>query len=590
MRQLLHNIGLIFTLALFCNDSIAQDYAWLITAGGDRSDKGTHIVADADGYTYITGYYNEIADFGPFNTGFSYPHSKEVYVAKIDPDGNYVWVRNGTNYYDDRGLGLCLDPDGNVYVTGTCWGGLVFGGFSVYNTTSYTDQIFVIKLDNDGNAIWLKNAGNDDGTVTWGTNENGGPQTLYQDDHGQDLVSDSQGNIYVTGFMSNNDTQAHNATFDGILVPLPPQDSTAFVAKLSNDGVWQWVQTFGGEFEQRDIAITVDDDDNVYMTGAFETTQNFGPHVMTANGECDIYVTKVDSDGNFLWAIQAGSDDKDVGIDICYGHDDHMYLTGEFRDSAYFGNNLLDNYGGSKGKDIFVAKITKDGNWVWVNQAGSKKGSDRGNGIIANKQGNIFVTGQFSGNATFGAHEVASNGDSVTVFIAGIDTMGAWRWVKTGGGPGYDRGNDVACDEACNVWATGYYDEWATFESFSANTNASKEVFNLKIADACFGYSPEEIGPGNEMCTLLEANVITANNDNINDIFYFADYCNIPIEAKIVNRWGNVVFETNDPSVGWDGTDTHGRPVAEGVYFYRIKTQFSIYPDEEVSGYIHIIR
>lgn len=590
MRKLLHHILFFQFVILIPSTIIAQDFSWLITAGGVRSDKGTHIVADENGYTYITGYYNEEANFGPFNTGFSYPHSKEVYVAKIDPDGNYVWVKNGSNYYDDRGLGLCLDPSGNVYVTGTCWGGLVFGSLSAYNSTSYTDQIFVVKLDNDGNEIWIKNAGNDDGTVTSGWNENGSPQTLYQDDHGQDIVSDSQGNIYVTGFLSNNDTQVHNATFDGISVPLTPQDSTAFVAKLSNDGVWQWVKTFGGEFEQRDIAITVDDEDQVYLTSAFESTQNFGPFTMTANGESDIYVTKVDPDGNFLWAIQAGSDDKDVGIDICYGHDNHMYLTGEFRDSAYFGNFLLDNYGGSKGKDIFVAKITKNGNWVWVNQAGSKKGSDRGNGIIANKQGNLFVTGQFSGNATFGAHEVASNGDSVTVFIAGIDTLGAWRWVKTGGGPGYDRGNDVACDEACNVWATGYYDGSAAFETFSVNTNFGKEVFNLKITDACFGYSPEEVSPEDEECTLLEANVITMNGDNINDVFYFAENCNIPIDAKIINRWGNVVFETNDPTIGWDGTNKNGKPVDEGVYFYRVTTNFAIFPDEEVSGFIHVLR
>ena len=182
-----------FSLILVCfiafiQTVTAQDFEWFEASGGTRSDKGTQIVADEDGNTYITGYYNEQGFFGPFDTGFSFSSSKEVYVAKMDPDGNYLWVTNGLNYFDDRGLGLCLDPQGNVYVTGTCWGGLDWGSLSVYSPSGWTDQIFVLKLDNNGNEIWMKNAGNDDGTVSFGTNENGDPQTLYQDDHGQDLA------------------------------------------------------------------------------------------------------------------------------------------------------------------------------------------------------------------------------------------------------------------------------------------------------------------------------------------------------------------------------------------------------------------
>ena len=577
-------------LFLFSQEMLAQDFEWFEVSGGTRSDKGTQIIADNDGNTYITGYYNEQGFFGPFDTGFSFQSSKEVYVAKMDPNGNYLWVSNGLNYYDDRGLGLCLDPQGNVYVTGTCWGGLDWGSLSVYNSTSYTDQIFVVKLDNNGNEIWMKNAGNDDGTVSFGTNENGDPQTLYQDDHGQDLACDSNGNIYVTGFLSNISSQQQVATFDGITVQLAPEDSTGFVAKLSNDGNWIWVETFGGEFEQRDIAITVDDDDNVYLTGAFSGTQSFGPHVMTANGESDIYVTKVDSDGNFLWARQAGGSLKDVGIDVCYGHSGFIYITGEFRDLGTFGTTILDNFGGPSGRDIFVAKMSKSGDWIWANQAGSTKGRDRGNGIVANKQGNIFVTGQFSSETYFGSNTVDSNGDSVTVFIAGIDTLGAWRWVQTGGGPEYDRGADITCDTSCNVWVHGYIDNAATFGPFSESPVWDKDAFTVKLNNACFDYSTPPEEPETEQCTLLSTNIITANGDNLNDVYFFAEQCNVEIEAVVVNRWGNIVFETTDPSIGWDGTNQRGTPVSEGVYFYRVKTNFSEMTNEEISGFIHVVR
>ena len=100
-------------LLTLSNVIIAQTPEWLTIGGGapsaesSGSDKGIHIVADEDGNSYITGYYNVEADFGPFNTGFSFPSSKEVFIAKIDEQGAYQWVVNRLNYYDDHGLGIC---------------------------------------------------------------------------------------------------------------------------------------------------------------------------------------------------------------------------------------------------------------------------------------------------------------------------------------------------------------------------------------------------------------------------------------------------------------------------------------------------
>ncbi len=271
---------------------------WLITGGGatgtesSGSDKGTTIAVDDDGNTYITGYYNVDAVFGPFATGFSNPNSKEVFVCKIDTDGNYVWLVTGLNYYDDRGLGLCLDPSGNVFVTGTCWGSIYFNGVGDPNEAFWTDQIFVVKIDNNGNVQWVNTEGNRDGSVGFSYNENGLPQTLYQDDHGQDIVSDSQGNLFITGFMSNIDSSSHDAQFGTISVPLAPSDSVSYIAKITNDGVWQWVQTFDGEFKQRDQAIAIDDEDNIYVAGGYYGISTIGTttHTTTQNTVVDYVI------------------------------------------------------------------------------------------------------------------------------------------------------------------------------------------------------------------------------------------------------------------------------------------------------------
>ncbi|UKN00799.1 gliding motility-associated C-terminal domain-containing protein [Paracrocinitomix mangrovi] len=559
---------------MFATSTYGQTVEWLVSAGGIKSDKGCEIVVDQDGYIYETGYYNEEANFGPYNTGFSYPHSKEAYVAKLDPNGNYLWVKHGLNYYDDRGLGLDVDPFGNVYVTGTCWGGLVWGSLNVYNTSSYTDQIFVVKMDSDGNEIWMKNAG---------VNE---PSYPYNDDHGQDLVCDSNGNIYVTGFLSNNDPTDHLATFDAITVPVAAQDSVAFIAKLSNDGVWQWVEVFDGIYAHRDNAIALDDDENVYVTGSFVDDSQFGTQTITSYGNQDIYVVKYDSNGNFQWVTQAGSVKSDRGNDICYGFDGYMYVTGEFRDVCSWGTaTTLDNNGGPKGRDIFVAKISKDGEWKWANMAGSKKGSDKGIGIIANGDGNIFVSGQFSAEANFDSLIVDSDGDSVDVFVAAIDTTGAWRWVVAGGGPGFDRGLGIDVDTSCNVYVTGWYTNNMDMQNdaITADGADDKAIFTLKISDACFGYPPPEEEPPptdttvvivdsgpSDPCILTSANVITPNNDGSNDEIYFTSPCDKIVGIVILNRWGRTVYSSDDSTQPWKGISNDGDLVPEGVYFWKV--------------------
>ncbi|MDG1840941.1 MAG: gliding motility-associated C-terminal domain-containing protein [Crocinitomicaceae bacterium] len=614
-------------LYLFISVGIhSQTFEWISTAGGMKSDKGTKTVTDSDGNIYMTGYYNEEANFGPFNTGFSYTASKEAYVAKADSNGNFLWVKNGVNYYDDRGLGLCVDPAGNVYVTGTCWGGLDWGALSVYNSTSYTDQIFVVKLDTDGNEIWMKNAG---------VNEGGFP---YNDDHGQDLIADDQGNIYLTGFISNNDGSPHDATFDNININVAANDSLAFLAKLSNDGVWQWVETFGGIVDHRDNAMGIDDEANLYVVGGFTDTKTFGTSTLTSNGLTDIYVVKYDSSGTFQWVQSAGGALKDRANSISYCIDGNMYVAGEFRDSCDFGTSNLNNYGGPNGRDIFVAQISKNGDWGWATKAGSKKGSDRANGITSNQLGNIFVTGQYSSDATFGTLSLDSQGDSVEVFIAAIDTTGAWRWALDGGGYDFDRGSGIAMHE-CKVYVTGYFFNTISFGALTQNPQQGKDIFILRISDACFygnapidsdgdGLTDEEeaiIGtdpnnPDTDGDGINDKDEVTAGSDPLDPCDPIASIgcfngVHIPtgfspngignmsnnsfsivvgsdiknIQFIVYDRWGNQIFESTDKNFVWDG-NFKGKPCNSGVYAYIVNIEYTNGSTELKSGNITLIK
>lgn len=572
-------VCLIFNLHLF-----SQNWDWATHGGGTTSDKGNAIVTDANGFSYVTGYFNEAADFGAFNMPLIDLHSKEVFIAKLDPLGNYVWVQRGSNHYDDRGLGICLDPFGNVYVTGTCWGGIIFGDLNEYNSSSYTDQIFLLKLDNDGNFVWLKNVGNDSG-----------------DDHGHDVVSDPAGNIYVTGFISdycfgNNGPSV--AQFGTEILPLAFGDSLGFVAKISNDGVWQWAQSFGGVDGERDNRIAIDQNDNIYISGGFTGVKNFGSSTVTSEGGVDIFVTKYNSNGVFQFVKNTGGTLDDRANDITVDVNNDIYITGEFRDKVVFGTDTVNNYGGPSGRDIFVSKMDVNGTWKWATKAGSNFGDERGCGIVGNNKSNLFVTGQFKGNASFGNDITltATSPDSIQIFVAAIDTLGKWNWALQAGGQDDDeRGNAVSCDTSCNVYVTGYYKQNTSFGSSQLTNFGGRDIFISRIDDACFEYVIEPIDtiidtvivivpePEPETpLTFLEAmiyipNAFTPDGNEHNQVFKPSISSSILPEnysLKIFNQWGEVLFESRDFTVGWDGT-FGSRMSKAGLYIWKLEFDIS---------------
>ncbi len=449
--------------------SHSQAWDWIATAGGDGSDKALDIDIDKYGNSYICGYYNSGTSSSDPSFGIINPpqdFGKEGYVAKIDSLGNWQWVRAAMGGWDERALGLCVDKVNDfVYVTGTCWGYTDFGSCVGASFPSGGDNIFIGKFDLNGTCQWLIGAG---GTY---------------DDHGYDLVTDKLGNIYLTGLIGK---YSNPAMFGTITVPNPTLDSLGFVAKLSPAGVFQWVKTFGATDGERDNRIAIDTTGNVYLTGGFKGTKPFGPISATSFGGRDIFVLKFDSSGNQLWLKTVGGLLDDRGNSLAIDIEQDVYVTGEFRDKVVFGPDTVNNNGGPSGRDIFVAKITKEGSWVWAKKAGSNAGSDRGNRIAANKQDLLFVTGQFRGDASFGAADTLWNSaDSVQIYVAAIDTAGKWQWAIQAGGSIEDRGNGIAVDDNCNIFTTGYYELTASFGTTNITSTGKKEIYVAKIPSAC---------------------------------------------------------------------------------------------------------
>ncbi|MGC9362901.1 MAG: SBBP repeat-containing protein, partial [Candidatus Syntrophosphaera sp.] len=209
------------------------------------------------------------------------------------------------------------DDQGNQYITGSFEETADFGSTTL--TSSGNKDIFVAKLDGDGNWLWAKKAGG----------------TAY--DYGQGIVLDGSGNVFVTGYFRDV------ADFGDISLTSNGYDDI-FVAKLDPDGNWIWATSAGAASSDSAQDITIDASGNLYITGLFMQSTTIGSTTLTSSGGSDIFVARMDSGGNWLWAVRAGGSSGDSGRSITFDGV-NLYITGDFRETAAFGGNSLTSSG-----------------------------------------------------------------------------------------------------------------------------------------------------------------------------------------------------------------------------------------------------
>ena len=152
------------------------------------------------------------------------------------------------------------------------------------------------------------------------------------------------------------------------------------------------------------------------MTGWFNNTATFGNYSLTSSGLSDIFVAKMDANGNWLWATGAGGDGIDDGYGIIIDDNGNSFVTGYFEESATFGANTVTGNGGD---GVFVASFDSNGNWLWAT-AGEGTDIVRGRGISTDNTGNCYITGSFTATINFGPFSYISFGSN-DIFVAKIN-------------------------------------------------------------------------------------------------------------------------------------------------------------------------
>jgi len=334
-------------------------------------------------------------------------------------------------------------------------------------------------------------------------------------DYGNGIDVDSSDDVYVTGgFIGTANFGSTNLTSSG--------GSDGFIAKLNSSGSWQWAVGAGDSSPE----IVVDSSDDVYVTGGFIGTANFGNTVLTSSGGYDIFIAKLNRSGSWQWAVRAGGSNLDVARGIAIDSSGNLYVTGGFLGSATFGSTNLTSRGTSS--DTFIAKLNSSGSWQWaVNERGTEgagegagiavdsngnvyvisgrmieviklnssgslqwklrgniiadsSSDNRGYGIALDSSDNAYVSGYFQGTAAFGNTSLTSSGGS-DIFIAKLNSSGSWQWVVNAGGLNHDEGRGMDVDSSGNIYVTGRFQDSATFGSTNLTSSGGSDGFIAKL-------------------------------------------------------------------------------------------------------------
>ncbi|OFX25599.1 MAG: hypothetical protein A2033_13295, partial [Bacteroidetes bacterium GWA2_31_9] len=337
---------------------------------------------------------------------------------------NFNWANSVGSINSDNAMCIELDDNENVYATGRFSGTVDFDSkIGVYNLTSIgLLDAFIAKYDKDGNLIWAKSMG---GTL---------------DETAWFMKLDDAGNIYIIGtFISAMaDFDPSINTFN--LTSLGSGD--IFFAKYSNNGDLVWAKAIGSAGNEFGRAITLDSDNNIYITGYFSGTADFNPNAgvnnLISSSTFEGFLAKYDNNGNYIWAHDFGNSLSNYGVALEINSNEEIVLTGFFSGTVDLDFDVgLTQFVSAGGSDIFVAKYDTSSNLIWANHLPGKF-PDAPSFIQFDSLNNIYLSGSFKDTIwfddSFGINFLKSPGPLGNCFLASFDNNGSFRWSRTDGG------------------------------------------------------------------------------------------------------------------------------------------------------------
>ncbi len=425
---------------------------------------GTSIKVDNLGYTYVTGYFTGTADFDPgtgvTNLSSHTSDNSDIFIAKYDAAGNLVFARSMGGRGSSSGNAIAVDASGNMYVTGNFWLDCDLDpGAGVANVISntFSIDIFVAKYDASGNYVYAIAMGG------------------IRSDYGRDINVDILGNAYVTGSFS--DTADFNPGIGVTSLVGNSYNDAMFIAKYDPLGNYVFAKGIGDETNGVQCnSLALDIAGNAYVTGGHFGIVDFDPGAGVANlSTPGIFIAKYDASGNYVYAkaISGAGYAGNTRIDVDMSG--NVCVTGSFSETIDFDPGLLEaNLTSAGSQDIFIAKYSASGNYVYAKSVGGLY-DDISFGIDIDAFGNANIIGYFIATVDFDPGEGSSNltadGFSRDIFVASYNASGNYVYAKAMSGSGEDYPYDLTVDGSGKVYLTGVFMGTTDFDPAAGTAN-----------------------------------------------------------------------------------------------------------------------
>ncbi len=538
-----HFFSLLFLFLISTSASAQTPLQWAMSAQGqgDFYDDAASVTFDSQNNLYVTGYFaSDSISFGNFTLHTA--GVADAYVVKYDPQLNPLWAVSFGGNLEEYGLGITCDSSDNIIVVGNFTSAsVVLGNDTLYNRGVSTPDMFIARLDANGNFIWARGEGGDN----------------YDNCAGVDMNT-VNGDIYVSAgyyldtMFIGSDTLMNRGGYDMVLL------------KFDINGNYVWSRSAGGNFNDLANAVAFDVNGFVITTGGFASDSMVFPTDVLVNpvsGLPETWVVKYDVNGNCIWAERAGAGDNDHSVAVDVDVNGTIYVGGHFHSGSFvFANDTLVNQGQG---DVYLLVYDPNGNQVWGKAAGGIE-QDFGYGVFVDATGKIYFCGMFQSiSIDFGPYTLNNSNINDDMYLIVYDAAGNETGWLHGGGLGTDYINSMIANPN-GIYAVGSFGtpSLTLGTTTLTNTDPSGNTSDMFIA-----------------ATAIPLNTLQSENKNQvnvfpnpgNGIFNFTSSIEGSADVKVFNSLGQEIISRTENSAGSFSVDLTGEAV--GIYFVVVQSE-----------------
>jgi len=250
-------------LAKYSSDG---DFLWVkYIPGTHHINRGHSLIIDSQDNIYMSGKFQGEMYFDD-ETIISNGHF-DIFTARFNNDGNVIWVNNSGGNLDDKPTpsAVAIDGSNNVYLSGYFKEESDFNGNTLFSNGMM--DIYLVKYDQDGNVVWVKNEGGTDDERVYG-------------------ISQYNHRIYLTGYFNGS------SVFDNSIVLTSQGAKDIFVGCYNTDGNFLWADRHGGQGDDWAFQIVNDESDGYYITGFHNNQASFGDTTIYTSGFANLFFGK----------------------------------------------------------------------------------------------------------------------------------------------------------------------------------------------------------------------------------------------------------------------------------------------------------